>query len=247
MSKRCFGYVRPAIGEDADVQSQAIRDYFRTKIEPQGYSFFGIFADAPDAAPVSWLTRPCGIGVSAQARPGDVLLVADSAKAFAGLRDLLRTAGVLNGEGVELRLLDLQLNTASSLGRAALLLMSRGADVQAAYHSERVGNSLRSRRLAGKPYGKPAPGYKIEGPRGRKRLVPDEASQKLARRVQAFREGGYSWTSIYWHLLKNGIFRGNGREWTISSLQRLVRAVARYDATRAQRAADGAANAAGVE
>jgi DNA invertase Pin-like site-specific DNA recombinase len=233
---RAFGYVRAARGENAVEQVEAIQDFFRRELEPKGFTYAGTFEDHSTQAGLPLLQRPEGMRLSLKlAEPGDVVLVARTSKAFSGLRDLLRTARIWRERGVVLHLLDLGVNTADQEGVNAMYLLSQAMRIDSEGRSERIGEALHSRRIAGRPSGRAPLGYRIVTKGGKKKLAPDLKIRRIGRLVREWRDAGFGWHAIYWALVRRGERNAWGREYSVAALQRICVACARIEAAEIKR------------
>jgi hypothetical protein len=90
------------------------------------------------------------------------------------------------------------------------------------------------RKELGLPPARAGYGFMLVGPRGRRRLVPDEYTRDCGQKFLEWRRKGFSWASIYLHLWHHKVRTRDGREWSYGSIRRAVEAEQRLQEQEAR-------------
>lgn len=231
-------YLRPTPTVPATRQREDAEAYYRATLAPRGFELGECFEDDAREADKPLARRRAGARLRSALRAGDVVLIARSAVAFRDRADLVRTCRKW-GRRAGVRLLDLGVGTDTEEGREGLDLVERVLNVLAERHGERVRrNKARDRRM-GRPTGRPPYGFKSIGPKGRRKLVPDEKAREVGRLVLALKEQGLSMERIFWHLFFKGVRRDDDTEYPPSTLWRMCQAEACLQAAEKAEGAQG--------
>jgi DNA invertase Pin-like site-specific DNA recombinase len=166
--------------------------------------------------------RKQGHALSTAADPGDAILIARFSRAFRTPAELVIQADVWSARGVALHVLDLGLDPTTDKGRVVAAALRVVAASTAQLAKEQGAADFARRRREGLPLnGKAPPGYRYVGPRGRRRLVQDPHARALAVELVRWREAGWSWEQVYFHLIEQRVVTRDGRRWSLTSLRRL--------------------------
>src|SRR5262245_9241031 len=105
-------------------------------------------------------------------------------------------------------------------GRLAAWALDWYLDLRRAWARERAQLAALQKRRQGRALnGYAGYGYKLVGPRGRRRKVPDPPEQRVIADIVRWRTEGYTWEAIYFHLLSNRV-RHRGKEWSLARIRR---------------------------
>jgi DNA invertase Pin-like site-specific DNA recombinase len=218
---RAFGYLRPSRTEPStDNQRQAIEGYFHSRLEPQGFCWAGWCEDRPEAATRPLTSRSGGLRLTATLEAGDAVLIALSHRCFANLHDLLRTCRAWMSRGVGVHLLDFGVHVNTPVGRLAFEILLRAADLLRQGHGERIRSAFLDRRRQGRPTGTAPYGFRTSGPKGDRRLVADPYTRNIGRQIVAWHQAGWTFERIYFDLLRQGVRKRNGKEWSLGAIHR---------------------------
>lgn len=101
------------------------------------------------------------------ARPGDVLIAVSVDRLSRSIRDLIHIAERLNADGIELRILDKQIDTTSTMGRAFFHIMAMFAELERGMIADRTRDGMAAAKRRGRKFG-PAPTF---GPKQIKQAI----------------------------------------------------------------------------
>ncbi len=187
-----------------------------------GFTFTGGFVDEADAERSPLTSRPAGLRVSLTADRGDAVIIPHFGRAFRSARELVEVLDVWAARGVSLYVLDVHLDPTTPAGRLVAAVFRVLAAAETAKAKERGALDFARRRMRGLPLnGQAPPCHRYVGPRGKRRLVQDPYVRQVAGRVVDWRDRGFSWESIFFHLREQGVRQRSGREFSLTALRRL--------------------------
>jgi hypothetical protein len=71
-------------------------------------------------------------------------------------------------------------------------------------------------------------GFRIVGPKGQRRLAADPEGRAVGRKIVEWKQKGYTWEAIYWHLARNRVYqtkgKGKGEEYSLATIYRTCQA-----------------------
>lgn len=221
-----YGYSRHAAQDAPGVieqQEAAMKTYAAMHLP--GAEYLCAWVDDADQRPRFLPYRLEGQAMMLMVDRSDHVVVAQYRRAFRHLRDLANLLAVLEGRGAHLHILDLGVSPLTESGRTVLAALLVLAHADRAAAREKASAEMRRRRLTGKLVnGAPGLGYRLAGPAGNRRRVPDEYEQQILAKIVAWRHGGHTWEAIYYHLLHQGVRRSADREWSMGAILRGYRA-----------------------
>ena len=162
-------------------------------------------------------------GVAPDERPGlcqalemleggqaDTLVVTTLSRLGRSLRDVLDVIDRAKGQRWRLIILDMALDTTTSMGKAMLSVMAVMSELERDLTAERTRDALAAAKARGKRLGAPA----------------SDATRVAGRRAQELRAEGRSWSAVAAALSDEGFVTGTGRTvWGKSSAVAAVRTV----------------------
>jgi putative DNA-invertase from lambdoid prophage Rac len=223
--KRVYCYARSSTDEQADtIQAQAdrCRAEWSLRLQAEGYEWGGVYADQGVSGAKAFRSRPQGHALYTALREGDAVVVTKLDRAFRNSNDFFATHERLAARGVRLILLDLQVDTGTPVGRLMLGVLALFADFERGMIRERTAAVLASRRSRGMDVGgrTPAYGLKRVGPKKGRRMEMNDHDREIGARVVQWIDSGWTYESVYWHLLRSRVLNSRGKEWSVSGLQR---------------------------
>jgi putative DNA-invertase from lambdoid prophage Rac len=229
MSKLIYGYSRVSTerqarqGTSLAAQETQIKNYAEYKLVPEGWTWAGMYTDSAHSGQKHLLQRPSGKALSLKLEPGDCVVFSRLDRGFRNLKDLLNTLDCWKERRVSVHLLDLNCDTNTPIGRLIVGVLGSVAEFEQAWRIERVRlvcNDLKAKGyyvVGGVPYG-----FKIVGPRGRRKLAIDNLQREMARKFIEWRQQGWDYPTIWRHCWKSGI-RWGGKEIKLQRIQKWVK------------------------
>lgn len=148
---RVFGYGRASTDKQCltmIAQKALVEASFSSRNWPEGSSF-SWHGDADVSSKMSFLQRPGGMAIVAQAKAGDVLMTSAYDRLWRGLTDFLETLEWLKLTGVELVILDMggmAVDTTTPYGRFMLQIMAVVKQLERDEIGRRTAEVLQDRR-----------------------------------------------------------------------------------------------------
>jgi hypothetical protein len=168
-------YVRPASAHSAEDQRLAIQAYFDANLAGLGYEL--VFHQEANSANVPLRSRPVGFQMGLALDVGDLVLIDQGFVAFADVADFLGTCRGWTARKVRILILDPGLDLDPACPEDCEVLLHYIGLTERLRHEracERAALVTALKRARGKLVSRHAPpGFKIVGPRRRRRLVPD--------------------------------------------------------------------------
>lgn len=194
-------------------QEKICRSYYEQNLAPKGYVLGQTFADLGQSAfSIPWSEREQGRELFKVLKSGDTVIVAKQDRAWRSVRDKENTMFFFRQVGIDLAVLDMNIDTSTASGKFAAGIVALQAQWESDVRSERMKAAFAVRRARRSPgIAKPPPGWKATLVNGKLELVPDEQERKLLAQV-------YQWSerkvrsiecTARW-LRENGVRRSNG-------------------------------------
>jgi hypothetical protein len=228
-----YGYSRRTILDDAVIigeQEEKMASY--AAIHLPNFEYMTACVDETDQRTRFLPDRPQGHAViMVGLERGDHLLVAQYRRAFRRPSDLANLLAVLDARGCHLHILDLGANPLTEAGRTVLAALRVLAEADKAAAKEKARDQMRRRRIEGKMLnGEAGPGFRLVGPVGNRRRVPDNHERTVQRKIIHWRRSGCTWHGIYYHMLRYKVLTSRGREWSMGKICRAYEAGLRLEA-----------------
>jgi hypothetical protein len=224
-----FAYIRVTYGEaeDADTiasQKTEAEAYFHQSLESQGLVWGGHFVDAAETRTRQLSERPEGRKLSRRLARGNHVIIVQFACGFRDTMDFLACCRRWAAQDISWSALDLKLLDMGPRSVGAFEIFGRMSAADSARHAERLRQAHVTRKGTGRAPNQHAGfGFRLVGPRGRKRRVVDEVERRTMGRIVELRDSGCSWSQAAVRLMHDGVTR-NGREWSPSTVRRAHKA-----------------------
>jgi hypothetical protein len=224
-----FLYRRLAFGETEDTdafvgQQKEAEEFFYQTLEKQGFAWGGSFVDLPETRNRSLFDRPAGRELDRRLKRSDHVLITRFHGAFKDTRDFMTCLRRWAATEISWSSLDLGLLNMDARSIGVFKVFSQMASADSARHAERLRQAHTTRKGAGRAPNQHAGfGFRLVGPRGRKRRVVDEVERRTMGRIIELRDSGCSWSQAAVRLMHDGVTR-NGREWSPSTVRRAHKA-----------------------
>ncbi len=215
-----FGYTRALYGEQQSglAAHQQPAETVRAERFPD-LTWGGWFLDAASSRNVPFVDRPAAGELNRRAQRGDHIIIPSMVRAFRDLPDFLLMVELWKDRGITCHLLDADLDTSADQGK--LKVLDFAAKVERERRGERTRETLARRKTRGKVCnGFPGYGFKLVGPRGKRRRVIDKAERRIMAYIARHHLEGFTWDAIYYHFLENGIRTRTGKEWSQQRIRR---------------------------
>lgn len=220
-----FGYCRVSTvrqateGMSLEAQEEQINSYYKFQLQ-RNYGWGGLFTDDVSGK-VELRHRPAGADLFAALEDGDCIIFAKLDRAFRSVIDLLETLRMLDARGIRLVFLDLNCDTKTDIGRLILQIFGAFAEFERARISERVREGKAIVRARGGYIGGYVPyGMKLKKDgRGKNVLVPCPEERAIGSKIVEWKQAGWTWDVIYFHLLKHRIMNKQRKEYARTSVQ----------------------------
>jgi DNA invertase Pin-like site-specific DNA recombinase len=168
-------------------QDEAIKAYFAEVLAPRGVEWGDMVVDHPDERRRRFLGRPAGSAILYRvASAGDHVLIPTLSYAFRSLDDMINAFTSLARWGIIWHVVDFGLDSSDPKNLDAFIyaLAERKGleDDRRKAKGNRVKASQEEKRRQGHFVGsRPPPGFKLDGPPGKRRLVKDDESRDTWR------------------------------------------------------------------
>jgi DNA invertase Pin-like site-specific DNA recombinase len=212
---RAFGYVRISRldqAESIEAQRQTIRQYSESRLKERGFERGGFFEDDATSGNKELRCRTAGFKLNLELEAGDVAAFASLEQSFSGVHDAASVIVRWLDRGINVHILDLNIDSATEFGEAFVRLLKSYSDSLRVWRSKRAALSIAQRKSQGRPNsGKSPYGFKLIGPRGNRRYAPDPFTRRIGQWVVRWRLAGKTWDELYWGLIRKGVRNKNGR------------------------------------
>jgi DNA invertase Pin-like site-specific DNA recombinase len=226
-----YGYTRVSTQDQADsglsleAQKQEIERYYQYLLAPKDIVWGGLFVDPAVSGNTLFGEREAGGRLNTTLEQGDHVIMAKLDRGFRRTDDCCNMVNQWKQRGVTLHIRDLNLDTSTPTGDMVIKILSIVAEWERRRIAERTAAAVRIARQNGKAAnGFAGYGFRLIGPKGHKRRVPDPEERATMKRIVKSRCEGCSWEAIYFEFLKLGIKTREGKEWSISRLYRAFQA-----------------------
>lgn len=214
----CYGYARVSTDRQAqtgmglDGQDQAIEAHYQRIVASRGVPLVDIRVEAISASKVPFANRDHGAQLMELLGVGDHIIFSKVDRAFRDVIDCLSTIRDLIDSGVVVHIADIQFDSSNHAKLKNDMLMLQMKAAFAEHESRTLGERVKEvnaiRRQQGYAIcGKVPLGYKLTGPKGRRRVVPDEAMRKTMRKFRELAEGGMTFYAIERYLVEHRVMR----------------------------------------
>jgi DNA invertase Pin-like site-specific DNA recombinase len=207
--------------EGLDTQADALRAYYDYRLKGRGFDLAEPTEDDGVSGKVPFANRPAGSRLSRDLERGDAIGFSKLDRGFRDTVDCLTTVKAWIARGVEVHILDIQLDTSTPVGQLILGVMALVAEFERERIRERCRDARNRQRRQGYWSGRAPYGFVLEGQKGKKRLVPDPYTRALGKQVVQWRLEGRTLDEIWLHLLTNKIRTVKGGEWSRTAIRRV--------------------------
>jgi putative DNA-invertase from lambdoid prophage Rac len=206
-----FGYGRVSTmrqvidGHSPEMQEKQVLAYYDFRLKPQGFQWGGFLHDKAVSGKIAFRERNAGRALWVALKPGDALLIAKLDRAFRSLLDQIETVEKLIEMGVQVHFLDLNIDTASEVGRMHMGIMATIAEYERSRLRTRSTEGVAMSILKG-VYPTHVPwGMRVSKPFGRPRIVWDWDKRNQARHyIQERKAGGGTLAGMMARLMPGG-------------------------------------------
>lgn len=220
-----YGYGRASTEDQEitqEIQTTAIEAIYRAKYQPMGFAWGGMFFDRGVSGGTRLAARPEGSKLVRLLQPGDCVIIHKLDRGWRNAADFCQTIDGWCGLQIRVVLLDLDVDTASPIGRALAQILAVVAQLERAFISERMKQVWRAKRARGEAVAGSTPiGYTpVKIRKGAYRLVPNELERAIAGKILDLRQQGWSLWRIYQHLRDKKIYSPRtGRPFGIKAVE----------------------------
>lgn len=221
----------------AIAQGEQAAAYFAKVLQPRGLVWGGVYSDQAGWSRLELVRRVGGVALATELDKGDHVVIAKTVAAFKDTWDLAYQLQAWVGRGIAVHLLDQGVELSGPTGRKAVQVLEKVLGLTGEYHGDRIKRALAIRRARGQPTGGHPP-YGFRMFRGR--LVPDEHSRSIGRRIVQMRQEGVTFRGIYFRFLQERVCTRKGREISLGTIERWHAgelAIAEDEAQAAERSA----------
>jgi DNA invertase Pin-like site-specific DNA recombinase len=224
MFARAHQYIRESTLTDFDAQKNAVTTYYQNVLVDPGYYTLGfLFMDTPEQRRNPFFHRPGVLEFLRVCADGEGLVVVSLANAFVSHDEFIEVNERLEGRDIELHVVsENDPPPTYEVARMRAELLEDLARAEAERAREIAVERYAECRRQGKAMGRPPLGMKWTGPRGHRRLAPDEKDQKSMELIRELSSNGLSLDELYWHLFRNGVRRSNRQEWGRSTIWQVL-------------------------
>lgn len=218
-----YPYLRVSSDDQmVSTQMEQIRRYWEVNLKPKGLVLGEPWADEDVSGGTKFTVRPAASRLMLKVDRGDAIVFSKLDRGFRNTRDCLEVVETLKARQVELHILDLIVHDlSSSMGYMALVMAAAFAEFERRRMCERMVDCGARRRQMGLAWTSNLRGFKLDGPKGRRRFVPDPNHLKDAEEVTRLRdEEGWTFQDIYFHFLRiRRVRRATGKEYKLSTIK----------------------------
>jgi DNA invertase Pin-like site-specific DNA recombinase len=207
-------YVRVSTdGQDLspEWQRQVCERHYETNLKGRGYVLnTHVFEDRQSARSVCWADRDAGRELFKVVTAGDVILAAKQDRVWRSVRDKENSLFFLGQMGIEIVILDMNIDTTTASGKFAAGIVALQAQWESDVRSERMKAAFAVRRARKTPRKKhPPPGWKFD--KTADDWVPDLRERRLLEQIYRWRENRVRGIKKTCKVLRQeGVRRDNG-------------------------------------
>jgi DNA invertase Pin-like site-specific DNA recombinase len=211
-----YPYCRVSTDQQTVEQQQAqLRHYFESKLHPRGFFWGDFYIDPATSAYKKFTTRRAGTILNGRLKKGDAIIFSKLDRAFRNAADAFRMFALWKNRGVEVHILDINVDTSTPIGYAIFGILAVIAEFERSMISQRTKDKCFFIRLHGGILGgQPPPGLrrKYTGREVQKMrmrdgkmvsvmvkecvLVPDHNLRKAMRWAWQRRQEGWTYRKI---------------------------------------------------
>ncbi len=221
---RVFGYGRGSTDDQEItlvIQEEACKREFEHRYEPQGHTWGGMFLDRGVSGSKRMQNRGEGFKMCLAVERGDIIIITKLDRGFRNTRDFIEQLDRWTDKGVALRMLDMDLDTSTPVGRMLAIILAGVAEFERARLRERMLEFNRKRQDQGKPGGGlPLYGWRFVGQKPNKRYEPCLYTRKLGLRIVGWVEAGWTYDRIYFHLIEQRVKKPP--DWSLEYSRRTI-------------------------
>jgi DNA invertase Pin-like site-specific DNA recombinase len=199
-------------GLGLDSQDTQFLEYFERMLKPRGVELGPMFVDpAVSASKRMFLDRPEAARMQAALRGGDHVVIAKLDRAFRNALDYASTLQRWLEAGVHVHILNFGMDTSNPTGLMVAKMVGGMLAYFAEFESHMIGQRKRDANAIARRQGRPTnhrvkPGWKIAGPPGKRRIVPDEDERATMRKIVEWHDAGLTFSDISKVLTKQRVF-----------------------------------------
>src|SRR6266478_1276778 len=219
-----YGYTRPIYASpSSDSQRADIENYF-AQLQPEGFAYGGCFSDPSDTNRVPLVEREAGRELDRRLQPGDQV-VFSTLLVWARPRGFWRTAEDWIKRGIGVHVVDIGLDTRTENGKIGMGVIQSCSEAfdDILPREEACASVAKKRSLKKALNGNPPLGFKLVGPKGDRRCVPDPEEREVMGQILEWYKEGYSTDRIYFALIENRVRTRQGREWGRTRIWEAIR------------------------
>jgi putative DNA-invertase from lambdoid prophage Rac len=226
--KRVAGYCRVSTmeqaeyGESLEAQSAMISSY----CESRGLTLCSIYTDAGVSGGVPLGERPEGAHLveDVERRRVHGVVSARLDRLFRSVADCALRTDAWRRHGIDLHLLDLNIDTSTAIGEAFVAIAAVFAQLERRLTQERIQAVMDRKKLKGELVGSPPYGKRVA--EDGKTLIDDESEQAIITEIVSARADGLSYSQILDLLTRSGA-PPRGSRWHTTSIVRILQRATR--------------------
>jgi hypothetical protein len=235
---KVYGYARHFLDAKSreqlsvQIQKEQIEAYRLRALRDEAWIDY--FVDSSLSYSIPFLDRKAGGALNSVLERGDHIVITHLVCAFASGSDFIRTMGYWESRGVHVHLLQININTANQINLAAMRLYpwieQQLRELDSAHMRDSQIQRISRTKAAGFHACGPAPlGFKVVGPKGKRKVVPDHNERDVCKLIRNLNQGigtrngqRFSPREIYFILWKNKVVTKYGREWGIKRIKAAI-------------------------
>lgn len=215
---RAIGYCRVSSERQAhsglglDSQDTQFQEYFQRVLAPRGVVLGPLFIDpAVSASKKMFLERPEAARMQTILQPGDHIVIPKLDRAFRNALDYATMLKTWLDAGVHVHILNFGMDTSNPTGFMVAKMVGGMLAYFAEFESHMIGQRKRDANAIARQQGRPTnhrvkPGWKLAGPPGKRRIVPDEEQRAVMRLIVDWHDAGASFREISKRLMAQRVF-----------------------------------------
>ena len=201
--RRCSHEDSRQSGLRLDIQAESINGYYsllRTRRPELAELPWGeLYSDeAVSAYRKRLIHRKEGGRLNAELKRGDHVIIPRLDRGFRSLEDQMRTLNDWRQRGVTVHFVNEQIDPGTSMGQLIMAILGAVNEWQSAYLSDRakeVGDRMEA--LGRTRTGKAPLGFRLVGPKGKRRMLVDERARRVMKEIVRVRDKhGWTWGKI---------------------------------------------------
>jgi DNA invertase Pin-like site-specific DNA recombinase len=229
----CHAYTRESTLDQEyglQVQAEQVEAYYRTRLLPRypGLAWGTVHCEKGTSGGKEFVRRKVGRALNERLERDDQVIVSKLDRGFRDTLDYLTIERAWKDRGITLHVLDLPLLGADIpdyIGdalRAMLAIFAQLERQRIRVRTREVKAWLKAQGRA--TNGHAGYGFKLAGPQGGRRPVPDDHERQVMRWIAQQRLQGVPWEVMYFELLKQRELTREGKEWSLSRIRRACQA-----------------------